>query len=206
MQYFYDFNILTHRESYYYSQIMFVKNIIEQAKHDPKAFSLLYEKYVTPVYRYVEFRCNNSADAEDITGTIWETVLKNIGGLKSGHPAVFQAWLYSITKNTLNLHYRDGKKRPEVLADNMIDSLPSTNDTPHQAYVKKSEKQQFKILVNSLPPRQKEIIRMRHLLDLRNKDIAKIMDIDPKTVAANYCRALKFLRKTYNQLNIQSNE
>ena len=40
--------------------------LVEQAKSDPQAFGLLYERYVERIYNYVFYRTGNQQEAEDL--------------------------------------------------------------------------------------------------------------------------------------------
>jgi hypothetical protein len=44
-----------------------IQTLLEAARRDPGAFSILYRRYVTPVYRYLYKWVGNSIEAEDLT-------------------------------------------------------------------------------------------------------------------------------------------
>ena len=45
--------------------------LVTAAKQNPAEFGLLYQKWLTPVYRYCYFRVGNEKDAEDITSQVF---------------------------------------------------------------------------------------------------------------------------------------
>ena len=49
--------------------------------------------------------------------------------------------------------------------------------------------------LNKLPERQKEAIYLRYIMDLKNEEIAKIMDISYQAVRNTLHKAIEFLRK-----------
>ena len=50
--------------------------LIEQARRDPEAFAALYQRYLTPVYRYLYSRLGSAHDAEDITTQVFIDALE----------------------------------------------------------------------------------------------------------------------------------
>lgn len=51
--------------------------------------------------------------------------------------------------------------------------------------------------IQKLSPVYKTIIIYRYINELTNKEIAEILNISEKTVAANHCRAMINLKKNY---------
>ena len=52
--------------------------LVEQAKTDPEAFGLLYERYVDRIYNYIYYRTGNQHDAEDLTAKVFFQALNHI--------------------------------------------------------------------------------------------------------------------------------
>ena len=72
--------------------------LIAKAKDgDPEAFGVLYERYVSKIYRYIYYRTGNRNDAEDLTAKTFHRALKSISRyVDRGAP--FTAWLYRIAR------------------------------------------------------------------------------------------------------------
>lgn len=49
--------------------------------------------------------------------------------------------------------------------------------------------------INELPDKCKEVFKMSYFHDMKNKDIANVMDISLRTVEAHMYKALKYLRR-----------
>ena len=72
---------------------------------DANAFAELYQRYLTPVYRYIFRRVGGDvAAAEDLTSQVFLEALHSLSGYRErGH---FVAWLFTITRRRLADRYR----------------------------------------------------------------------------------------------------
>ena len=52
--------------------------LVEEARHNPEAFAALYQRYLTPLYRYLYRRLSNAHDAEDLTTQVFMDVLEGL--------------------------------------------------------------------------------------------------------------------------------
>ncbi len=167
--------------------------LIKWSKKDPQAFARLYQEHVNATYQYCAHRLNSSAEAEDLTSQVWELVLKEIRSLQSDDPIVFRAWLFQITKRELYRFFEKKKKAPAPLNE-AAERVEDSNDAPHLQAHGNEQKEFLRRLVNALPEQQRETVALHFFSDLKNKEIAQIMDLSEKTVASNLCRALDTLR------------
>ena len=178
-----------------------MRNLIKRAKYDPQAFAELYRLHFQSTYNYIAFRLHNEMETEDLVSQSWELVLKNITNLKSNHPIVFRAWLFTILRNTLQKYFIAKPKNTTLPLEDYSEKLSTPNaDSPLVKALKNDQIVQMGIFINALPEKQKELIILHFGSDLRNKEIAKILNISEKTVASNLCRALETLRKNYKNL------
>lgn len=54
-------------------------------------------------------------------------------------------------------------------------------------------------MVETLSPRRQEVITLRFFGELKNQEIAKILDLDERTVASHLCRGIEDLQHKYQQ-------
>src|ERR1700682_4351813 len=78
--------------------------ICEQAKDDPTAFGVLYDRYVERIYRYFYSRVHDRCLAEDITEEVFLRALTRIANYRDTG-ACFSAWLYRIACHSIAGHY-----------------------------------------------------------------------------------------------------
>lgn len=172
-----------------------MEELIKQAKYNPEAFSELYRANIKMTYNYLYSRLQNRQEAEDLTSIVWEAVLKNISQLKTNKEVGFKCWLFTIVRNTFYKHLEKNKNtiHSQLLTENK-------DETPDQFLQTKEDKKHINIIIDALPAQQKEIVYMNFFADLKNKEIAVILDISEKTVASNLSRALETLRQRWKKL------
>ena len=81
------------------------------ATGDAAAFEEIHRRYRRLVYAVALRMTGNSADAEDLTQESFVSVLRKIGSFRG--EAAFSSWLYRLTVNQVNMHFRRLRSRPE---------------------------------------------------------------------------------------------
>ena len=163
---------------------------------DANAFGSLYEKYIDQIYSYIFFRTSNGKDAEDICSRVFIRALNHIEKYEDrGYP--FSAWLYRIAHNLVVNWYRDSEKVEEI---SLLDQyLPPTEDGSVEEKIEKmDEKERLLSIIRDLPEDRKELLILKHVEDLTNFEIGKIMDRTEGAIKALYHRTLESLRDDYD--------
>ena len=166
--------------------------LVQQAKLGEKeAFGRLYEKYLDRLYRYVFYRCDQRKElAEDLVQTVFIKAWEKIELFDKGS---FQAWLYTIARNTLIDHIRVQKVQ-EQLDENMMDEKKSIEEQAHTTLQVDQVMQHLSLLTEE----QQEVVLLRFVNELSYKEIAQALDKKEDAVRALQYRALKELRERMN--------
>lgn len=169
------------------------QTLIARAKRGNRdAFADLYLSYVDGIYRYIFFRLNqDDEETKDIVSAVFLKAWKRIDTF-TNHIS-FQAWIYRIAHNTLIDHYRT-KKKYSRLEDIEIEFNPDTEDKFDTAIAIKEIAKAMK----KLTAEQKQVITLKFVEELTNKEIAFVMNKQEDAVRALQCRALKELRRKLN--------
>jgi RNA polymerase sigma factor (sigma-70 family) len=80
------------------------------------------------------------------------------------------------------------------------DSLVEVADQaplPEDVLAQQEAFQRMRALIATLSPRRQEVITLRFYGDLRNCEIARVLGLRERTVAAHLCRALQDLERKY---------
>jgi RNA polymerase sigma-70 factor, ECF subfamily len=162
--------------------------LVEQAKRAPEAFRALYQAWVRRVYAYVAYRVPVQADAEDLTAEIFMQVVKAIHRFEYRGEGSFAAWLFRIARNAII--NQAGRDRHAPLALEDLPDIAGDTLLPEQALARKERFRQLYAAIQQLSPRRQEIVRLRYFGGLRNREIAQVLGLDERTVAAHLSRAL----------------
>lgn len=176
-------------------EITNMENLIDLAKQgNQEAFSTFYKEYVTPVYRYVYFRVRNQADAEDITQDVFVKTYQHLDRY-SYNGTTPLAYLITIARNTLTDHWR--KKKTSHLNEDWAMSIADTENLEATTSIKYDAHHVQKKL-KLLPEDQQDVIIMKFMNDLSNKEISQALEKTETSVRQLQSRGLKSLRELLN--------
>ena len=159
------------------------------------AFGELYSIFLDQIYRYVFYQVKDRMAAEDLTEEIF---LKAWGAIsrcqQKGVP--FSAWLYRIAHNHVIDYFRT--RRQHVPLE---DVTPVTDDNPEQEVEEKIMQQELAEAISYLPPQQRQVIILKFIEGLDNKEIAQIMHKRQGAIRMMQMRALVALNQRLTRLN-----
>lgn len=173
-------------------------------KGDETCLEVLIKRHQQRVFGYIMMLVRNRTIAEDI---FQETFFKVVCTLKSGNyheEGKFLPWVLRIAHNLGIDGFRVKEKMPTIShvkrakGEEEVDifSLLKLEDNCHEdAITKKEEYDEMKRLVNRLPQEQREVLIMRHYLDMSFKEISDVACINLNTALGRMRYALINLRK-----------
>ena len=145
--------------------------LVEEAKTNPEAFGELYDHYFAQIYRFVYSRLRDQTVAEDVTSDVFFKALRAIGRYRpSGHP--FSAWLYQISVNAINDHYRS--KRPVSSLDGAIGVADSSRAVVDRV-LDHVEAERIWSAIDTLPAQQRTAMTLKLGEDMKLAQIGQIM-------------------------------
>lgn len=174
------------------------RELIAQAQSGtPEAFRELYRHYFPRVYGYIAYRVGRVPDAEDLTADTFLRVLEALGNFEYRGPGGFAGWIFRIAHYRVAEFYRTQRR---ILTPIPLDDLPdliSESPTPDALFLRKERFARLRERINTLSPRRQEVVTLRFYGGLRNNEIAVVLGLDERTVAAHLCRALEDLQARY---------
>ena len=91
-------------------------------KLDSQSIGAIYDQYFPEVHRYVRYRINDDAIAEDIASDVFVRLLE-ASQKNRGPQTSIKGWLIATASNAVNDHLRRLYRRPaEALSDSMPDA------------------------------------------------------------------------------------
>ena len=157
--------------------------LIIEAQKNPQQFKKLYQKWLSPVFRYFYFRVGNSKDAEDLTGQVFLRVFESLPRYK--HNGCFSAWLFSIAHARVVDFYRKSKK--EVSLDNVEVELSIQMD---DIGLSRDEVVDLLSLIKNLKGEEQELIYLRFFAGLSFAEIGMSLNRKEDTVRKSLSRLL----------------
>jgi len=156
----------------------------------------LFREYHPRVYAYVRYRIADVSEAEDLTSEVLERALTHLASYDARKGA-FSTWLFRIAHNTwVNYLKRRWRRNPHhVDLGEGLEDLAANEPTPEQALLHKEETAQLLKGLNTLSTRQQEILSLRFAGRLTNREIARILRMNERTVSVTILRTLRKLRQ-----------
>ncbi len=150
----------------------------------------MYQKKVF-VLTYSFFR--NKEDALDLVQETFLRLYQKIGTFEQGRN--FDGWMLKIAKNLCIDHYRKHHlKRREFDSGKTVDDLNIPDARADETHAASDFKEILAHCVDNLAERQRTIFIMRHFNQMKNEEIAQVLNISLGTVKSLHFKAIQNLR------------
>jgi RNA polymerase sigma-70 factor, ECF subfamily len=169
--------------------------LVERARIDPDAFTVLYRRYLTPIYRYLLIRLGNPQDAEDITSRVFTEALEGLINRRYRESGKFAAWLFTIARRRLIDFHR---QRP---AFSQEEAAFSDYDLIDQIQFSDS-KTRLNELLSQLDEDKQELMRLRFAGGLSFAEIAALDGKSEAAVKMTIHRTIHWLRDNWEAENV----
>ena len=158
--------------------------LVQEAQTSLAGFKRLYQRWLSPVYRYFYFRNGNVKDAEDLTSQVFLKVYEELPNYHEN--GQFSAWLFKIVRNKAIDYFRSGTKEVSL---EFIDPVDETNDLLSRA-VQSDEIRRLRRLIHSLAEDEQELIRLRFVVKLGYREIGVVLNRNEDAVRKTISRLL----------------
>jgi RNA polymerase sigma-70 factor (ECF subfamily) len=169
-----------------------------------EAFEELVNRHKDRVYTTAYLIVKDRYRAEDL---MQETFIKAIRTIKQGkynEEGKFLPWLLRIAHNLAIDSFRKDKRYPTIVMEdggNIFNSLSFADGTYEDKQIKEDTHDLLKRLIKELPDAQREVLVMRHYMDMSFQEIADATDVSINTALGRMRYALINLRKRMDQYN-----
>lgn len=166
-------------------------NAIE--KDDNDAFKLLFNRYYTPLINYIQTHTRDKDLSKDLVQQTFITLWNQRYGLNISKSV--KGYLYTLTYRIYVEHYRNSKRKNIFLEELKEEAIRESIFEDKEFNENRIEK--LKSIVNTLPPRCKEILQLNKMKGLKYQEIAEKLNISQKTVEAQMRIAFQKIRKGF---------
>ena len=168
------------------------------------AFNQLVDRYQSKVFTTLFLIVKDQDVAEDLLQDVFVKVIHTLNSDKYNEEGKFQPWLLRIAHNLAIDHFRKAKRYPTILLEdgsNLLNSLKFASASSEQQQIKEETLVWVRNLIDELPEAQKEVVIMRHYLDLSFQEIAEQTGVSINTALGRMRYALNHIRKKMKQVN-----
>lgn len=159
-------------------------------KDDKQAYKTLFEKYGTRLYLFALKYLKEKEDAKDLLNEVFLTLWENRQNLKTN--LSLKAYLFTIAYNNIRQRFLKKireEKYVQIFADEyMVDSQKGEEQLDYQLFLEKLDR-----IIDSLPPRRKEILLLSYKEELKNYEIAEKLGLSDHHVKKQLVIARKFV-------------
>lgn len=167
-------------------------------KGNEEAFEVLLHRHKSRIYTSIYLIVKDRYKAEDL---LQETFIKAVTTIKSGRyneEGKFAPWLGRIAHNMAIDSYRKSRRYPEiVLEDNsrVFNSMDFSEDSAESMQITQDTQTRLRDFIKELPEEQRQVLVMRHYMDMSFQDIAEKTGVSINTALGRMRYALINLRK-----------
>jgi len=159
-----------------------------KAKRNMTAFEYLYQRWITPVYRYFRYRVTSDNEAEDLTSQVFLKVYEEWPNYTE--KGQFPAWLFTIVRHQIADHFQADKL---VFPLENLD-FPDDRENLLEHTTRADDLSRLHKLIQALPETELELIRLRFVAQLTYRDIAIILSSTREAVRKKIVRLLAHLQ------------
>jgi len=163
---------------------------------DSQAIGAIYDLYYPDVYRFVYYRLNDEAAAEDIASEVFVRLLE-ASQKRRGPDTNIKAWLLGTASHIVNDYFRRNYRRPtEALTENVLDPLA----VPVDDVDRRQEADTVRNALSQLTNEQQDVLSLRFGNGYSLEETAAVMKKNVNAVKALQFRALASLQREIGEV------
>ena len=166
---------------------------------DSQAIGAIYDQYFSEVYRYVRYRINDDAIAEDIASDVFVRLLE-ASQKRQGPQSSLKGWLIATASHAVNDHLRRQYRRPvEALSDTLADHGASV----HSEVDSREQNRLVQSAYAQLTSEQQHVLALRFGQGYSLEETAGHLNKNINAVKALQFRALASLQRRIGEVNYE---
>lgn len=174
--------------------------VIEQSRHDPGRFGMIFDAYFPEIHRYVARRIDVHT-ADDLAAETFAIAFRARGSYDMSR-ACARPWLYGIATNLIGRHRRDERRKLRALARiDRSDRVAGHEERVAARVSAEGVRGPLAKAVAALPPGQRDVLLLVVLAGLGHEEVAEALGISYGTVGSRLARARQRLRTALGGTN-----
>jgi len=160
---------------------------------DTQTFSVLYERYIDKIYKFVYLKTYDTSLAEDICQDVFIKALDTLPKFKVDKNSSFKSWLYTIAYHKVVDSYRKDKK--DTSLEEVLELWQETD--VHKLIDDKQKLKEVIAYLNGMKKEHRDVIFMRVWEGLSYKEISEITGMSTDNCKKIFSRTCKKLNEHF---------
>jgi RNA polymerase sigma-70 factor (ECF subfamily) len=170
-----------------------------------EAFAVLLNRHKDRVYTTIYLIVKDRYLAEDLMQEAFVKAIKTIRSGRYNEEGKFLPWILRIAHNIAIDQFRKEKRYPTVVMEdgsNVFNTLEFSEESIEAEHIKQDTYQLLKQYIKELPEAQREVLVMRHYMQMSFQEIADATNVSINTALGRMRYALINLRKKLKDKSI----
>jgi RNA polymerase sigma factor (sigma-70 family) len=180
--------------------------LVQQAINgDERVFTLLFDRYRSPIFQFIGHRTHNGSDAQDLTMETFGKVFLKLGTYNPSF--AFSTWVYKIASNNCVDFARRRRPAHKYLADYDASALSNLSDgllNPEEEVIRKERIAMVSTILQRLTPRFRKMIELRFYEEMSYEEISEQLQVPIGTVKAQLFRAKEMMRHLLENAKVRA--
>tara|TARA_Y100000780_G_C13623161_1_gene393385 strand:+ start:430 stop:1011 length:582 start_codon:yes stop_codon:yes gene_type:complete len=167
-------------------------------KGNEEALSVLIDRHKSRIFTTIYFIVKDKYIAEDLLQDVFIKTIKTIKCGKYNEQGKFLSWIVRVAHNQAIDHFRKEKRNPRITlqdGSDVFNCLKFSEDFTEPNNLTKKTVQYIKKIIYELPEKQREVLVMRHYMQMSFQEIAESTKVSINTALGRMRYALISLRK-----------
>lgn len=163
---------------------------------DPQVIGAVYDRYFPVVFRFVSYRLNDEALAEDVASEVFVRLLES-SKKNRGPDSNLKSWLLTTASHIINDHLRRVYRRKTV---ELSETLTDPNYLPPDTFDLREQNRVVKDALAQLTPEQQDVLSLRFGAGYSLEETATVMQKKVNAVKALQFRAVAALNRKLGEV------
>lgn len=173
------------------------------ANADVKSFNVLFNRYYKQIFNFIKKNVHDYTSSEDITQEVFMRIYKSAARFDPERK--FSSWIYKIAFNEVKRYYTKSAARKTSSINEPLDAssgstersdlLEHTGLGPELTTESEKRVQQIKILIETLPEKQRTVVILKVYQELTFEEISQVLDCPLSTVLSRMRYAVKKMQR-----------
>jgi RNA polymerase sigma factor (sigma-70 family) len=171
-----------------------------------QAFEMLLNRHKSKIYTSIYVFVRDTDLANDIFQETFIKIIDTFRSSRYNEEGKFLQWAMRIAYNLCVDYFRKNKRRPTVVTNDddfdIFSLIKDADGNEEENIIRNQTHGKIRQLIDALPTEQREVIVLRHYVDLSFKEIAELTSVSINTALGRMRYALINIRRMISEYQI----